>query len=291
MEAILSSVKRKIIFSDSSGSSQEISPAEKRLKEISFDHVEEDEVMAAEGLAGKIGLIPSKLEKLDTLEKKLEEVCSTMNSLKASVSSLEKDVTLVKEKQRSSDKNIKDLEKNAEFVSGQIEELNNTLQEESDTRGSEINDVRKELLYLETYSTRENLKFDGIPERLMHDSQKRSMEDTKGQLVDFLENVLEVQDARDIEFQRVHRLGKQPKSDGSGRMIIARFLSYSDREKVIRCAYKLKNTAFKIFPKELHDLREPQMKKLKDARKEGKEAYSSKSEPDKLFIDGKYIKI
>ena len=288
MEAILSSVKRKIIFSDSSGSSQEISPAEKRLKEISFDHVEEDEVMAAEGLAGKIGLIPSKLEKLDTLEKKLEEVCSTMNSLKASVSSLEKDVTLVKEKQRSSDKNIKDLEKNAEFVSGQIEELNNTLQEESDTRGSEINDVRKELLYLETYSTRENLKFDGIPERLMHDSQKRSMEDTKGQLVDFLENVLEVQDARDIEFQRVHRLGKQPKSDGSGRMIIARFLSYSDREKVIRCAYKLKNTAFKIFPKELHDLREPQMKKLKDARKEGKEAYSSKSEPDKLFIDGCY---
>ena len=108
MEALVSSVKRKIRFSDSSGSSQEISPAEKRLKEISFDHVDEDEVMAAEVLAGKIDLILSKLEKLDTLEKKLEEVCSTMNSLKASVSSLEKDVTLVKEKQRSLDKNIKE---------------------------------------------------------------------------------------------------------------------------------------------------------------------------------------
>ena len=104
MEALLSSVKRKIRFSDSLGSSQEISPAEKQLKEISFDHVDEDEVMAAEVLAGKIDLILSKLEKLDTLEKKLEEVCSTMNSLKASVSSLEKDVTLVKEKQRSLDK-------------------------------------------------------------------------------------------------------------------------------------------------------------------------------------------
>ena len=298
MEVLLSSVKRKIRFSDSSGSSQEISPAEKWLKEISFDHADsadEDEVMA-EGLAGKIDLILSKLEKLDTLEKKLEEVCSTMNSLKVSVSSLEKDVIVVKEKQRSLNKNIKDLEKNAEFVSGQIEKLHNSLQEEKETRGNEISDVRKELLYLETYSRRENLKFDGITERLIqvsHNGQERSMEDTKGQLVDFLENVLEVEDARNIEFQRVHRLGKQPKSDGSGRMIIARFLRYSDREKVIRCAYKLKDTDFKIYediPKELHDLRKPQMKKLKEARKQGRKAYFSRSEPDKLFIDGKYVK-
>ena len=295
MEAFLSSVKRKIRYSDSSGSSQEISPAEKRLKEFSFDHADEDEVMAAE-LAGKIDLILSKLEKLDTLEKKLEEVCSTMNSLKASVSSLEKDVTVVKEKQRSFDKNIKDLEKNAEFVRSQIEKLNNTVQEEKETRRKEISEVRKEMLYLETYSRRENLKFDGIPERRMQvllNGQERSMDDTHGQLVDFLQNVLEVEDAPNIEFQRVHRLGNQPRSDGSGRMIIARFLRYSDREKVIRCAYKLKGTDFKIYediPKELHDLRKPQMKKLKDARKEGKKAYFSRSEPDKLFIDGKYVK-
>ena len=89
----------------------------------------------------------------------------------------------------------------------------------------------------------------GIPECLMqvdsHNGQKRNMEDTKGQLVDFLENILEVEDARDIEFQRVHRLGKQPKSDGGGRIIIARFLRFSDHEKVIRCAYKLKDTEFK----------------------------------------------
>lgn len=152
------------------------------------------------------------------------------------------------------------------------------------------------MLYLETYSRRENLKFDGISERRMQVSlngQERSMDDTHGQLVDFLQNVLEVEDAQNIEFQRIHRLGNQPRSDGSGRMIIARFLRYSDREKVIRCVYKLKGTDFKIYediPKELHDLRKPQMKKLKDARKEGKKAYFSRSEPDKLFIDGKYVK-
>ena len=138
--------------------------------------------------------------------------------------------------------------------------------------------IKTELLYLETYSRRENLKFGGIPERLMqvdsHNGQKRNIEDTKGQLVDFLENVLEVEDARDSEFQRVPRLGKNPKSDGSGRMIIARFPRYSDREKVIRCAYKLKDTEFKIYediPKELHDLRKLQMNKLEEARKEGKQ--------------------
>ena len=41
------------------------------------------------------------------------------------------------------------------------------------------------------------------------------------------------------------------------------------------------------MPKELHDLGKLQMKKLKEARKEGMKAYFSKSEPDKLFIDGK----
>ena len=61
--------------------------------------------MAAEGLAVKIDLILSELaiEKLDTLEKKLEELCSTMNSLKASVSSLEKDVTLALVKEETAE--------------------------------------------------------------------------------------------------------------------------------------------------------------------------------------------
>ena len=100
-----------------------------------------------------------------------------------------------------------------------MEKLNNALQEKKETRENEINDVRKELLYLETHSRRKNLKFDGIFERLMqvdsHNGQKRNMEDTKGQLIDFLANVVEVKDAID-KFQRVHRQGKQPESDGSG---------------------------------------------------------------------------
>ena len=48
---------------------------------------------------------------------------------------------------------------------------------------------------------------------------------------------------------------------------------------------------YEDFPKELHDLRKAQMNKLKKARQEGKRANFSKSEPDKLYIDGKYVKM
>ena len=42
-----------------------------------------------------------------------------------------------------------------------------------------------------------------------------SHKDTKNVLANFMENVLGIEDAEDIEFQRVHRMGK-PRMDGSG---------------------------------------------------------------------------
>ena len=48
----------------------------------------------------------------------------------------------------------------------------------------------------------------------------------------------------------------------------------------------------KTFRKKLiHDMRKRQIEKLKKARKDGKLAYFSKSEPDKLYIDGKYVQM
>ena len=76
--------------------------------------------------------------------------------------------------------------------------------------------------------------------------------------------------------------------NGNGsRTIIARFFRYSDRERVFKCGWKLKDTNFKFFediPKELHELRKMQIDNLKKARKDGKRGYFSKSEPEKLFI-------
>ena len=66
----------------------------------------------------------------------------------------------------------------------------------------------------EAYSCRENLKFKGIPELPESSGQQdaTSKEDTKEVLTSFMENVLEIEDAKDIEFQRVHGIGK-PKTD------------------------------------------------------------------------------
>ena len=49
--------------------------------------------------------------------------------------------------------------------------------------------------------------------------------------------------------------------------------------------------AVKMFEdiRELHELRKKQMDKLKKARKDGKCEHFRKSEPDNLFIDGKYV--
>ena len=58
-------------------------------------------------------------------------------------------------------------------------------------------------------------------------------------------------------------MGKPKTGSGNGsRTIIARFLRYSDRERVFKCGRKLKDTNFKMFediPKELHELRKMQM--------------------------------
>ena len=160
---------------------------------------------------------------------------------------------------------------------------------------AEVVECHKKILYLEAYSRRENLKFEGIPEVVQHNTTSNRSEDTECVLVDFLENVLGIEDAKSIEFQRVHRLGKPKNGSGDGgRMIIARFLRFSDRERVFKQGRRLKGTNYRMFediPMELHQKRKAQMERLKEARKEGKRANFSRSEPDKLYIDGKLVKM
>ena len=45
----------------------------------------------------------------------------------------------------------------------------------------------------------------------------------------------------------------------------------------------------KDFPREISERRKKQWPRLKKAREEGKTAFFSKPEPDKLFIDGRFV--
>ena len=135
------------------------------------------------------------------------------------------------------------------------------------------------------------MKFAGIPENVPEGQQ---MENTKELVYEFLEKELKIANPRGrIEFQRIHRLGKP--SGKSPRLIIARFLRFSDREEVLsqaRANPALKGKELYVFddlPKELYDLRKKQIEKLKQAKKKGFSVRFSKAHPYKLFVNGKYI--
>ena len=92
-----------------------------------------------------------------------------------------------------------------------------------------------------------------------HNATSSQSEETKDVLVDFLENVVGIEEAKNIEFQLVHRLGKLKNDGGNGgRTIIERFQRFSDKERVFKQGSKPKGTDFRMFediPKELHQKR------------------------------------
>ena len=105
-----------------------------------------------------------------------------------------------------------------------------------------------------------------------------------------MESELGIDDASEIEFQRVYRIGPFSQQSPKPRQAIARFLRYPDCAKVMRNARKLKGKNFRIsadLPKEIVDRRKELLPKFFAAKKAGKSAYFSRAEPDKLFIDGR----
>ena len=190
------------------------------------------------------------------------------------------------------EKKASELEESIQFNEDNISDL----KKESKESKFEIYDLRKQLLYLETYS-RENVKFFGIDEVVLASEVDSPTEDTRDLVFKFLENNLRIANPHGgIEFQRVHRLGKPNNSSDKPRPIIARFLRYSDKEMVMDQARKelksQEDKQFSVFddiPKELYEIRKSQMKKFKGARGKGCTVYFSKAQPDKLFVNGKFI--
>ena len=202
---------------------------------------------------------------------------------------MEIDIDSVKGKQKNLDEKFTYMETNSKFVDEPISQLQSSLEKSK----KEVDECHQKMLYLEAYSRRENLKFEGIAEASQNNVTRN--ENTEDILKGFLKNVLGIEDAKNSGFQRIHRLGKPNNDSGvGGRTIIARFLRFSDRERVFKQGRKLKGTNYRMFkdiPNKLHQKRKVQMGRLKEARQDGRRANLSKSEPDKLYIDGKYVEL
>ena len=173
-------------------------------------------------------------------------------------------------------KSIEELDRGLAFLNSEVKGLKKL---EKDCTA-----LRQEVLYMGVYQRRKNLRFYGIEE----DSE--GAEDTQQVLIDFLQSELGIDDASDIEFQRVHRIGRFDQRAPKPWQIIARFLRYPDCERVMSNVRKLKGKNFGIsanLPKEIVDQWKKVLPNFFAAKKAGKSAYFSRAEPDKLFIDGR----
>ena len=177
-----------------------------------------------------------------------------------SVSRLDKEVSALDSKTKTIDKSVNELKESLSFCEDEIEEMEKNAYDIKDGCTSNIEDLRTQFSYLEHYSRRENLKFVGIPDRIIsaNEDDDRPSEDTKALVYKFMEDELAIENPQQkIEFERIHRLGKSAKN--GPRPILARFLRYSDREEVLQLARrKLKDSDLAVYediPKELYDIR------------------------------------
>ena len=130
-----------------------------------------------------------------------------------------------------------------------------------------ISEIKDKLIDLENRSRRNNLRFEGINEEEGEDWSK-----SEEKIKTIIREKLDI-DTDGISIERAHRAGK--KKDGKQRVIIARFLDFKDKERIMKRANRLKNSGIYIN----EDYAEETMKKraellplLKQYRAEGKYA-------------------
>ena len=140
---------------------------------------ETDEVFEAlemaEGVGSKLEDVLKKLEKLDTIESRLSQMHTTLASTEENVSRLDSDVEDLKTKSKQLGSTVNELKESIQFNEEDISDLkleNRKVQQD-------VCELQKQLLYMETYSRRENVKFVGLLEEQV-DNMNGGDEDRNG---------------------------------------------------------------------------------------------------------------
>ena len=219
------------------------------------------------------------LARMDDRIRALESVQTTSNQ---DINDLKDSLSFTKDQQRKTTEGFDTYKE--QQINLKMTELSNKNAE----LDSNIKELENKNLYLESYSRRENIKFENIQEETGHGAHQ---EDTEDVLRTFLETHLGYENARSVELQRVHRL-KIKKSNASSndtkpKPIIARFLRYKDCERIFSLGHRLKGTEFRMYqdlPYGIVERRRKQMETFKLAKRNKIPAAFSKSQPDKLYI-------
>lgn len=154
------------------------------------------------------------------------------------------------------------------------------LKKSSKSYSKQASDLDEKLIDLQARSMRDNLMFYGIREG-------GDVENCDNLVKTFCTDVLHVDNAHDLQFDRVHRVGQK---SAKTRPIVAKFHNYTDREKVRKASFtyaeQLKTAKCGVgaqLPKGLRDARKPLYPTMKEAKDAGKDV---KFIGKKLFIDG-----
>lgn len=213
----------------------------------------------------------SRLEKLDTLEMKINNFQTEIKEMRTyvydSINSNKESLSIVSEK-------VESLEFDLETTKTKINSL-------SDERVK----MEDNLLYIQSQSMRNNLIFTNITESI-----NEKPEESERLLRNFLVEKCQIAQSivNEIKFERVHRMGQA--RPGGPRDIVAKFSLFKDREEVRRSRFKLKQTGHFIneqYPKEIGDRRRRLVPKMKAAIRDGKRAWITY---DKLYINGRLVR-
>lgn len=92
-----------------------------------------------------------------------------------------------------------------------------------------------------------------------------------------------------VKIQRVHRLNRGGDFSGA-RLVIARFLRYKTKDKIVTLERHLKGTGYQMFrdfPHKIVKQRKEQMPVFKKARQNRMKVSFSRRKPDQLYINSK----
>lgn len=291
----------------SSSSSSADRPTPKRNKQKSEEMERNQEtasLSSTEILLDKLSAIESLMEdNFSNLHTQISELTCEfkheINVVKSTLNELEKSVNLawasIEDLQQES-KALKDSksthQKMMDEQSAEIESLKadlEKLQAENEKLKPALKEAQENLVALENYTRRENLRFMNIPESRGENCQNI--------IYDVLENDLKM-NIQHIRFHAVHRVGK-PQSNGatpaSPRPIIARFAVREDRDAVFNVKNRIKSSArhseayiTQDFAREIQKERKTLIQSMFAAKQAGRVA---KVVNRSLFIDNNVFNI
>ena len=187
----------------------------------------------------QIAQIVTKLDKLDGIEKKFEELEKSINYLSSEYDDFKKEI---KEQNSAIDKCREDLDHDL----------------------YKIKELENRVIMAESRSMRDNLIFSNIPEEGIN-------EDPEKKVRELISKTLLIKD--DVPFERAHRMGRF--TQDRTRPIVVKFSRFKDKMNVLRNAFKLKGSKVGIneqFPAEINERRKLLLPILKQEKSKGNPA-------------------